>query len=264
MKGIRLFFAFIIAVLILQSFLANLFRRIQEYVANCEEYSQSLETPHTAMNHQRSWRDHAHSQRYCMNFDVKLKHFGDSKNNKKNVETILTESYAEYWGAIYQSLYAYDSSKLLNIKDSLHTLAKQQKLNKSEFAHMVVKFVQDIPYSYVISESCDGQNYNKPCSGNQRFGINSPVEFLYTLKGDCDTRTVLLFGILKEFGFDPLILISREYLHSMLALDIPASGEFISFQGRKFYFWETTNTGWEPGMLAPDMQNVSYWDVALF
>lgn len=182
---------------------------------------------------------------------------------RENIKIAQYDTYTEYWGNIYESLYNHDSRELKLIADSLNQIKQDKELDHIQVAHMIVKFVQDIPYSFVMSEPCEATKDGKPCHGDSRFGILSPVEFLYTLKGDCDTRTVLLFSLLKKFGYEPLILISNEYLHAMIALNIPATGDYITHKGRKFYFWETTNIGWEPGMISPDMQNVKYWDVAL-
>jgi hypothetical protein len=58
-------------------------------------------------------------------------------------------------------------------------------------------------------------------------------------------------------------MISNEYRHAMIAIDLPASGDHIIHKGKKFYFWETTNTGWLPGMLPPDTNNIAYWKITL-
>ena len=126
---------------------------------------------------------------------------------------------------------------------------------------MIVAFVQDIPYQYVLSDGC--QNKVGECNPYVSWGIYSPVEFMHHLKGDCDTRTVLLYTLLKNFGFDPLIINSKEYRHSMLALDLPSAGDDFLYKGRRYAYWETTNIGWMPGMLPPEMNNEAYWAVAL-
>ncbi len=131
-----------------------------------------------------------------------------------------------------------------------------------DFATMVVAFVQDIPYEYVIQEECTGSE-TAPCNGNVMLGLYSPVEFLGKMHGDCDTRTVVLYTLLRNFGYEPLIINSNEYLHSMLALDVASSGDDFEYKGKKYAYWETTNVGWLAGMLPPDMNNKDYWSVAL-
>ena len=129
---------------------------------------------------------------------------------------------------------------------------------------MIVTFVQDIPYSYVLNIDCDDyQTGDKPCIGNVALGLLSPYEFIHSLYGDCDTRAVLIYTILEELGFDPMIVVSDEYAHAMLALNIPASGDHLTYRGNNYYFWETTAKGWPIGMLPPTTNNVNYWKIAL-
>jgi hypothetical protein len=45
------------------------------------------------------------------------------------------------------------------------------------------------------------------CDGYERFGINTPVEFIATLQGDCDTRTLLLYTILAHYGYDVALMV---------------------------------------------------------
>lgn len=172
-------------------------------------------------------------------------------------------SYPEFWGKVYRQLAEEDQPYMTQVVDSLNGILQADSLDYSAFAHAIVKMIQDIPYNYIVSEGCTDEHSNHPCLGNQRYGITSPVEFLYTLKGDCDSRTVLIYTILRQFNYDPVVLISNEYRHSMLALNIPAAGEYLTIGGEKYYFWETTATGWEPGIIPPGMDNKQYWDIAL-
>ncbi|MFY0652738.1 MAG: hypothetical protein JXQ96_11920 [Cyclobacteriaceae bacterium] len=263
MKTFSRLVVFIVISLIIQSYLARMYHGLMDAAQGCDEYSIELDSASTVALHQRFWKDNYHSGRYCMDYSYRSESYIRSEAYRNELKLPRGETYDQFWGAIYNSLYQNDSAELKHLADSLREIRLEKNLNSTEFAHMVVKFVQDIPYSYIISEPCGEMKDGKPCKGDSRFGILSPIEFLYTLKGDCDTRTVLLYGLLKDFGYDALILISNEYLHSMLAVNIPGTGDYISHKGKKFYFWETTNTGWEPGMIAPDMQNTNYWDLAL-
>lgn len=89
------------------------------------------------------------------------------------------------------------------------------------------------------------------------------MEFLHTLKGDCDTRTVLLYGLLKGLGYSPKIANSEFYLHSMLLLDIPSRGEYLVENGKRYYFWETTAAGWQSGQLPPRFSQKKHWEIVL-
>jgi len=231
-------------------------------VAFCDEYSQtdSIDNVNVQLTHHRSWNKYSYDSLYCLSY-VMTSNTSEASKELRNKIYSQERNYEKYWRNIYYELYNADKESISFLQDSLQQIATQYQLNRNEFAKLIVSFVQDIPYNYVMPGPCDRTDH--PCMGNERFGILSPVEFLYTLTGDCDTRSVLLYAVLKHFGYNSLIMISNEYRHAMIAIDLPASGDHIIHKGKKFYFWETTNTGWLPGMLPPDTNNITYWNITL-
>lgn len=228
----------------------------------CDEYSRadSLDHVNVQLTHYRSWNKYSFDSLYCLSYQLSSQAFDNSRTLRSNIYS-RERIYENYWRDVYNGLYLADKEGILFLQDSLQRVAAQYELTRNEFAKLIVSFVQDIPYSYVMSGPCDRTDH--PCRGNEKFGILSPVEFLYTLTGDCDTRSVLLYALLKHFGYNSLIMISNEYRHAMIAVDLPASGDHIIHKGKRFYFWETTNTGWLPGMLPPDTNNIAYWKITL-
>ena len=227
----------------------------------CEEYTKadSLETD-IRLTHYRSWNKYSFDSVYCLTYSMSAMEAYPSFQfrNELNSEG---ETYEEYWRNIYYELVQHDAATISFLQDSLKNLAIQASLSRNDLARLIVSFIQDIPYNYVMPGPCDRDDH--PCRGNEKFGILSPAEFLFTLTGDCDTRSVLLYSMLKYFGFDSLIVISNEYRHAMIAIDLPATGDHLYYKGKKFYFWETTNTGWLPGMLPPETNNIAYWRITL-
>lgn len=211
---------------------------------------------------QRSWSAYQYTERYCARYGAKQKAQEEAASFRENLRLYYRGNYLGFWNNLYNSLYQHDADKLIVLQDSLNRIASMRNLNRIDFASFVVSFVQDIPYEFVSQEACTGNEQN-PCNGNVLYGLYSPAEFVYQLKGDCDTRTVLLYTLFKNFGYEVAILISREYEHSMLGIDLPVAGDYITSNGRNYYFWETTNVGWMPGVLPPDMNNTNYWKVAL-
>lgn len=227
---------------------------------SCREISQ---TNAQAVQHQRAWEDHKYQKDYCLSYEIDNNDSKKATKHKNGIVDPKAYSYPEFWGKVYRQLAESDQAYLHAVIDSLDQLSKLDSLSYNAFAHAVVKMIQDIPYQYIISGSCTNKHSDHPCYSNQRYGITSPVEFLSTLKGDCDSRTVLIYTILRHFDYDPVVLISKEYRHSMLALNISAAGEYLTIAGEKYYFWETTATGWEPGIIPPGMNNKKYWNIAL-
>lgn len=212
--------------------------------------------------HHRVWRDFTDATR-ALSFSMSLADGETSYEFRNTVRVNERTSDEAFWNSLYYQLYHHDQPLLKPLQDSILLLAQREHIQGADLMYTVTSFVQDIQYNYILPlDSCAAKT-DYPCVPNQRYGILSPVEFLYTLAGDCDTRTVLLFTLFKNLGFDPIIVNSREYHHSMLAVDLPSQGDYFVHKGRKFYFWETTSTGWMPGMLPPDMNNPDYWTVIL-
>jgi hypothetical protein len=144
-----------------------------------------------------------------------------------------------------------------------------------EFAEMVVTCIQDIPYSFVFQSDClPAENYEKSiknilnncpdcCIGNVLYGIQNPVSFIQNLKGDCDTRTVLIYSILKHFNYDVAILNSEFYRHSILGLNLPKSGLSKIYKGKKYVLWETTAKYYSAGDLPSGFNDLQHWNVVL-
>ena len=107
-------------------------------------------------------------------------------------------------------------------------------------------------------------NYVGDCLGNILFGFQSPVEFMSNFKGDCDTKVLLCFYILKKFGYDVAILISERFEHAVLGINLNVGGsDYVYHRGVKYYAWETTSEGFKPGYLSREDKRMRYWDVCL-
>lgn len=210
----------------------------------------------------RSWRDGFNNGNFCTEYEMWATDKEASTNFRNSLRSPRYQSDNEYWGKVYGYFFDNDRYKLSFLEDSIRVVAARQGFTSEETIHYVVSMVQDIPYHYIMTEGCQGFN-DHPCVPQQRFGLLTPAEFLYTLDGDCDTRTVLLYTLLTNLGFRPVIVNSVQYGHSMLAIDLPINGDYLEYQGQRFYFWETTATGWAPGMLPPDMNNTNYWNIVL-
>ena len=212
-----------------------------------------------------SWNDYDEKRYYG---DFKFK-YGDYLKSKKNKEQLTPFSNRD----LYSSLNRFDQNRLDMIYSTLQRIRNENNLSRNRFAEVVVSLIQSIPYSYNIENDCEGNNLPEaykeaiksgiPCLSFTRHDILSPLEFFYLKKGDCDSRTVLIYNILKRFGYDVAILNSNLYAHSMIGINLPTYGKYKIINGKKYYFWETTAQGWELGVLPPDWWDISKWYLAL-
>jgi hypothetical protein len=194
---------------------------------------------------------------------------------KNHINTYRPPSNQNFWGNLYKYIDVKDSPRLDLVMANFSRINSEKKLNQMEFADMVVTCIQDIPYSFVFQEACmPAENYEDSireilevcpecCIGDIMFGIQNPVSFIQNLKGDCDTRTVLIYSILKHFNYDVAILNSDFYKHSILGLNLPASGLNKIYNGKKYMLWETTAKYYSIGAMPGNFNNLTHWNVVL-
>jgi hypothetical protein len=212
-----------------------------------------------------SWRDYKNNS-YLDTVKIYKKDYLSSIKFKQNINP-------RSWGELYKFLAENDRNGLYLITSMFNEIRLNNNLSPYEFADIVVSFVQHIPYSLLVRKSCEEASNNLTikkmlsngviCDEEVYAGIYSPLEFINNFKGDCDTRTVFLYSILSEFGYEVVILNSKLYSHSILGINLPSSGNFKKYQGKKYYTWETTSTGWKLGHIPPEYINLNYWDVVL-
>jgi hypothetical protein len=157
----------------------------------------------------------------------------------------------------YAQITKKEAKSLQFIYQKFDKIRADNDLDDLEFAKALVSFVQDVPYLVLSPGICESSN----CQANVALGMEAPVEFLYNLKGDCDTRVLFLVIALRHYGIDAALLASYQYQHVMLGVSLPISGRFIENSGTKYYFWETTGMNWPAGVLPPSMQDDRYWQV---
>lgn len=212
------------------------------------------------VEHTLRWSDYKEKK-----FEGSYKVLNDALYQSKNYRNGLATTSAVFnfsLTPVFAAIHEEEQNQLSYFESMLDSIRKVEKLNKVEFVQLVVSCIQTIPYSTIIPYQCSFVDV-QPCISNVQFGLYSPTEFLYTLNGDCDTRVLLLYTLLSNFGYDVAILTSIRYQHAVLGVNLPLSGEYILYQGKKYYVWETTSKGWIPGVLPPNCNEIKYWDIAL-
>lgn len=252
-------------------------KHTKEKTAFKEEKTNHHKVPDSTENdsiisHHRIWVDYDHNK-YEGDLEVLKSDWVLSTHNRTSTNYQLHDDYS--WSRLYNKMIQFDKGKLNRIYKMFNTIKLKQKLNTIEFAEMVVTCIQDIDYALVLDGQCNPNLYsnndikiilndcNTCCVGNIKYGIQAPVEFMANLKGDCDTRTVLLYTILSRFGYDVVVLGSVQYQHSILGINLPYHGQYKLHRGKKYYVWETTAFGIEPGLISPAQTNMNLWNIHL-
>ncbi len=224
------------------------------------------------ISHHLIWKDYSNNL-YEGNLSVLESDYYLSRQNRNKSQFELYNDYQ--WTLLYNDLITNDKQKLGYIYTTFDSIGNKNHLNRKQFAEMIVSCIQDIPYAFVLQDDCKVDSYedisikNKLeecpdcCIGEIKYGIQAPVEFIANLKGDCDTRTVILYTLLSKFGYDVAVLGSLTYQHSILAIKLPYTGIYKMIHGEKYYVWETTSTGFIPGIINPEISNMNMWNIHL-
>lgn len=226
----------------------------------------------TIIKHFRVWQDYDGNQ-YEGTIWTKKSDFTKAKYFKNNL-TLNSNSSRAYDEMIYR-LKENDKNNLNGVYQLFDSIRQKEQLSSVKFAELIVSFVQDIPYTVIVPDDCNPNLYDDEfiqeylssadarCDGFQKFGINSPVEFMSTLNGDCDTRTLLLYTILAHYGYDVALLSSEYYAHSIIGINLPLSGIAYQYQNQRYILWETTAPNVRAGILPKEISNLNYWRISL-
>jgi hypothetical protein len=85
-----------------------------------------------------------------------------------------------------------------------------------------------------------------------------PLPAAFERRGDCDARAVVMAIVLERLGIDCVLMISREYAHAMVGVDVPGGGQRFPFIGRDYLVAETTaKVG--IGMIDAEQADTSKW-----
>lgn len=220
----------------------------------------------------RSWKDYS-GNKYEGEYKIKLSDYKKAHLYKERIR--LNANTINDYDRVIFDLKEFDKNNFNSLFKLFDSINKAKKLNEIQFAEMIVTFVQDIPYALVLDKECNSNLYsdrftrnyllsNKgDCNGNQRFGINTPVEFLVNLKGDCDTRTLLLYSILNHYNYDIVLMSSEFYEHSIIAINLPINGTAYNYRTKKYVLWETTAPNIKPGNISNEISNLNNWRISL-
>lgn len=221
------------------------------------------------IQHIRVWKDF-NRKTYTGIVEILQSDFQNSHYSQKQLSPFLYSGK----GNLYKELVRLDQNKLERVYKMMDSIQTSRPFGYEEFAETLVTFVQDIPYVLILEEDCEKASKEDrhiqeilesgvSCLGNVFFGVQSPAAFMGDLKGDCDTRTVFLYALLKKFNYDVVIMNSNVHRHSILGVNISASGNYKLHNGKKYYTWETTSKGWQIGVMPAEKRNMNDWYVAV-
>jgi hypothetical protein len=228
----------------------------------------------TLITHFLKWEDYA-GKSYEGNISISVSALRRANTMHEKMSANFYQDISE----IYKSMADHDSAALLYMYETFDSIKALNKLDEVAFSQVLVAAIQSQPYYLVLDKGCD-DNYNDDftrnylencktdcCIGNELFGVRSPVEFLSDLKGDCDTRALLLYQLLRHYDYNVALLTSTYYKHAMVAVSftepVNQPGLSITIEDKKYYMWETTSPHLNYGEVASSLNNLAFWEISL-
>ncbi|MFC4358217.1 hypothetical protein ACFO0N_09685 [Halobium salinum] len=121
--------------------------------------------------------------------------------------------------------------------------------DKREQVEFVIDFVQGLPY--VPDEVSKGyDDYTKFLS-----------ETLVEAGGDCEDSAILLTSVLQSepFGYDMVLFELPGHMAAGIYGSDDMTGTYVESDGRRYYYIETTGTGWGVGDIPETYQDERVW-----
>ncbi|MGA2547036.1 MAG: transglutaminase-like domain-containing protein [Rectinemataceae bacterium] len=144
------------------------------------------------------------------------------------------------WARFYRMVYRESAARLDRL--AMETTKTVPPEDPTEAARKILAWVQ----GFVYERDEKGSDFTPPLTA------------AYGATGDCDSRAVVAAIILRRLGIDAILMVSREYSHAMLGVDVPGGGRRFDFKGKRYLVGETTaKIGL--GMIAADMADWTKW-----
>ena len=125
----------------------------------------------------------------------------------------------------------------------MHALAQEfsrYALTEKDRIGLALTFVQSLPYAY-----------DADSKGRDEY-VRYPVETLVDGCGDCEDKVALLVALLYEMDIDFVLLVLPEHMALGVHCDEVEAERYLLFQGKKYYYLETTMPNWQIGQIPKD------------
>lgn len=178
--------------------------------------------------------------------------------NKSDYKTYYNKfNYSGSQGYLYNQ-YVNDTTDdvwVKSIVDSFMTAADNAGYSEIQKLYMMITFCQSITYKT-----------DKESTGQGEFP-KYPIVTLYEMNGDCEDTSIPLAAMLEAAGYD-CIMLEYEALpgaaegHMAVGLAGNYAGKpYYEYNGKYFYYIETTATDWDIGDIPEGYDYATFWDV---
>ncbi len=150
------------------------------------------------------------------------------------------------WAEVYRRIFIYSFPKMKPVLEGFNKIFLGENFDDRDKIYFVITFVQNI-------------KYDRPGGELDLFPPLGTIAYQF---GDCDSKAMLLYVILERMGVDCAMLWSHNYKHAMLGIKVNGRGDYLTANGKKYFFLETTYPNWEVGKIPPEFGNTKFWFIS--
>ncbi len=204
----------------------------QEFIAEVDEELR-VETIH----YEWDWRD------WTWSYDLRVP--VDAVEYFRGLERDPYSIVSGYSSYVSDSL---DDAYLASLAQVFVDTAKENGYGEDAAVELAISFVQSL--EYLPDDDSLGYDYPK-----------YPLETLYDCGGDCEDTSILLVSLIREMGYGCCLVEFDDHMGVGVLGSDNVVGSYYEMHGNKYYYVETTDTGWQIGEMPREYKNrkASIW-----
>jgi predicted transglutaminase-like cysteine proteinase len=137
----------------------------------------------------------------------------------------------------------YDRQLLKGIVQKFKEAGEANNYTEYDTIMNIVSFVQSLPYTS-----------DKVTTGYDEYP-RYPLETLVDNGGDCEDTAILTAALLRELGFGVVLIQLPDHMAVGVKGDKTLQGTYYDYMGSRYYYLETTGSGWDIGELPDEYRN---------
>jgi hypothetical protein len=129
----------------------------------------------------------------------------------------------------------YSKSFIKSTTEELKNYGIENNLEENQIPYFIISFVQNLPYT--------SDNVTTGFDEYPRF----PYETLYDNGGDCEDTSILVSAMLKELGYDAVLLQFPNHMAVGVSCDPTSKQSYYVYENISYCYLETTGKDWDVG-----------------
>jgi len=156
----------------------------------------------------------------------------------KGIPRPPTQNYSVY------VTHPWDDTVIGHLVSEVERFAQSEGFSDFEKVEFTAAFVQSLPYT--------ADSVTTPYDEYPRY----PLETLVDAGGDCEDTSILLASLLNAMGYGVILVAFPRHCAAGVLCGEGTRGAFFEYGGGKYFYVETTNTGWGIGDIPEEYQGV--------